>query len=233
MRHIVAISGGKDSTALALALMEKEPKDYEFLFTPTGRELPDMVEHMEQLERDLGKPIIRISNHDLDFWINYFNALPSNHQRWCTRILKIEPAIAYMKKVREGVLYVGLRADEQDRKGIYSNDIQCDFPFRRWGWGEPEVWAYLDIKGKKIPKRTDCDMCYDQRLYQWEDLWIEHPEIYAELEEMEARVGKTFRNPSRDTKPAALVQLRTEYFERGIKMQRRKESESKCRVCSL
>jgi tRNA(Ile)-lysidine synthase TilS/MesJ len=35
MRHIVALSGGKDSTAMALRLAEVEPLDYEFVITPT------------------------------------------------------------------------------------------------------------------------------------------------------------------------------------------------------
>jgi hypothetical protein len=57
MKHIVAISGGKDSTALALHLAEIEPRDYTYLITPTGDELPEMVEHWEKLEQLLGKPV--------------------------------------------------------------------------------------------------------------------------------------------------------------------------------
>jgi len=232
-RHIVALSGGKDSTAMALALQENEPRPYEYLFTPTGRELPEMEQHMRDLELELLTPITRLSNRTLDYWIEHFQALPNHRQRWCTRLLKIEPALAFMKSVKNGVLYVGLRSDEPTREGIYSNDIRCDFPFKRWGWGEPEVWSFLDARGIRIPPRTDCDNCYAQRLYQWEDLYKNHPLRYAEMEALEARIGKTFRSPSRDSKPAALVQLRVEYFDKGIPMQRRKESDQKCRVCSL
>ena len=39
MKHIIALSGGKDSTALALRLAEVEPREYEYVFTPTGDEL--------------------------------------------------------------------------------------------------------------------------------------------------------------------------------------------------
>lgn len=45
MRHIVGISGGKDSVALALRLQEVEPREYDYLITPTGNELPEMFEH--------------------------------------------------------------------------------------------------------------------------------------------------------------------------------------------
>jgi 3'-phosphoadenosine 5'-phosphosulfate sulfotransferase (PAPS reductase)/FAD synthetase len=85
MNHIVAISGGKDSTALALRLAEIEPRDYTYLITPTGDELPDMVAHWENLENLLGKKFLRITNHDLNFWIEEFGALPNWRQRWCTQ----------------------------------------------------------------------------------------------------------------------------------------------------
>jgi len=58
--RIVALSGGKDSTALALRLMEVEPKPYQFCITPTGRELPEMVEHWAKLGCLLGSPLLRI-----------------------------------------------------------------------------------------------------------------------------------------------------------------------------
>jgi len=45
MKHIVALSGGKDSTAMALWLVQNEPRDYEFICTPTGDELPEMIEY--------------------------------------------------------------------------------------------------------------------------------------------------------------------------------------------
>jgi len=51
-RHVIALSGGKDSTALALALHEREPRDYDYVITPTGNELPAMKVHWAKLERN-------------------------------------------------------------------------------------------------------------------------------------------------------------------------------------
>jgi tRNA(Ile)-lysidine synthase TilS/MesJ len=42
MNHIVALSGGKDSVAMALRLVEVEPRDYLYVCTPTGNELHPM-----------------------------------------------------------------------------------------------------------------------------------------------------------------------------------------------
>ncbi len=167
MRHIVGLSGGKDSTAMALRLAEIEPRDYTYICTPTGNEPAEMVAHWERLECLLGKPIVKLTAGTLEGLIDQQNILPSHRMRWCTRRLKIEPTIAYIQAHSPAILYVGLRADEETREGIYSDAVQSDFPFRRWGWVEQDVWDYLHRQGVTIPYRTDCEWCYDQTLGEW------------------------------------------------------------------
>jgi hypothetical protein len=121
-------------------------------------------------------------------------------------------------------MYVGLRADEEERQGIYSNDVTTDFPLRRWGWGLSQVVEYLKFRGVSIPERTDCARCYDQRVYEWKRLWQRYPHLYAEAEAQEAKTGKTFRSDARDTWPANLAELRGE-FEKGRKTQQEKKQE--------
>ncbi len=234
LKHVVGLSGGKDSTALALRLRELNPDvDYTYFITPTGDELPDMVAHWERLEKLLGKPMVRVTNGTLDTLIDRFGALPNWRQRWCTRILKIEPCIAWMARQQPAVLYVGLRADEPKREGIYGS-VSCRFPLREWGWGIKEVRAYLAEMDVVIPRRTDCARCYDQQIGEWKKLWKNHPTIYADAEAQEVRVGATFRSPGRDTWPASLALLRVE-FEKGRKVrgEDKDAEEGACRVCSL
>lgn len=150
-KHIVGLSGGKDSTAMALRLIETEPRDYEFICTPTGNELPVMRAHWEKLERMLGKPLMKLTAGGITLTelIEQMQMLPNFRARWCTRILKIEPTIEYMTNLPPGsVLYVGLRADEEERPGIMGEDMNIDFPMRRWGWGESDVWKYLGEREK-------------------------------------------------------------------------------------
>ena len=60
IRHIIPISG-KDSLATALTQIAKEPNiDYEFMFNPTGEELPEVFVWIEKVEKYLGKPIIQV-----------------------------------------------------------------------------------------------------------------------------------------------------------------------------
>lgn len=232
-RHVVGLSGGKDSTALAMWLVENEPRDYEFICNETGDELPEMLEHWAKLERVLGKPLIRVRhNRNLDQLCEDQNALPNWRQRWCTRILKIEPTIRYMEALPDdSVLYVGLRADEEARPGIFSEDLIVRFPLREQGWTEADVYAYLDKQGMCIPERTDCGKCFYQRLDEWQTLYFKHPERYAEGVALEKKTGHTFRSPGRDTWPASLEELGKE-FERGRPI-RKTARTARCRVCSL
>lgn len=235
MKHIVALSGGKDSTALALRLRELEPDlNPIYLCTPTGDELPEMVEHWARLETLLGRPLTRVSaKHDLNGLIEHFGALPNWRQRWCTRLLKIEPCLAFLKQNAPATLLVGLRADEAERRGIYGDSVNVRFPLREWGWDIQDVVWYLKERGVDIPKRTDCARCYGQRLVEWKRLYQNQPEIYAHAEEQERKIGATFRSPGRDTWPAALADLRRE-FDSGRKVRGEDfEEGSACRVCSL
>jgi len=233
MKHIVGLSGGKDSTALALRLAEIEPRDYEYICNETGNELPDMKAHWANLEKILGKPIQRVRHaRSLTEEIDKINMLPNVFARWCTIRLKIEPTIDYFESLPAGsTLYVGLRADEMERKGLYGEDINVRFPMREWNWSEKDVWNYLDLRGICIPKRTDCALCPYQRLGEWRDLYQNYPDLYAEGVALEKKIGHTFRSPGRDNWPADLESLSKE-FDSGRKLRAYKRKDA-CRVCSL
>ena len=233
MKHIVGLSGGKDSTALALRLAEVEPRKYIYICNETGNELPDMKAHWDNLENILGEPIQRVRHaRSLIEEIEKINMLPNVFARWCTIRLKIEPTIDYFESLPAGsTLYVGLRADEMDRKGLYGEDITVRFPMREWNWNEKDVWDYLNSKGICIPKRTDCALCPYQRLGEWRDLYENYPDLYAEGVALEKKIGHTFRSPGRDNWPANLELLSKE-FDAGRKLREYKRKDT-CRVCSL
>lgn len=236
MKHIVALSGGKDSSAMALALAEREPRDYSYFFTPTGDEPDELFDHIRALGERLGKPIEPVMRSSLARLVREMGALPNWRQRWCTRILKIETAAKWLADQGECVLYVGLRADEAEREGgdyITTPNVTVDHPMRRWGWTIEDVRTFLDERGVVIPKRTDCLKCFYQRLIEWYELWRDHNEIFLEAELWEDHTGYTFRSPGRDTRPTPLWRLRQE-FERGaIPKDTRKPFGDACRVCRL
>lgn len=249
--HILGLSGGKDSTALALRMKELHPDlPITFICTPTGDELPAMQAHWDKLEVLLGQPLLKLTAPDgeggvltLKKLIAKFGALPNHRMRWCTRMLKIQPTEAFMLALASSgpaILYVGLRADEQERQGLFWSG-ETRFPMREWGWREFEVWAYLARKGVTIPRRTDCARCYEQRLVEWKMLAEEHPDIYEDAAQDEDMAGASFRSPGREKGrwPARLRELLIE-FAKGRKIrgedgyrERVKDGTGACRVCSL
>ena len=231
---LVAFSGGKDSTVMAHH-MAALGEDFALLFTPTGRELPEVSLHVEATARSLNRELIIPKGPSLNELITTFKRLPSHAQRWCTRMVKIEPCKAYLLTHPGSTLCVGLRADEEERQGMYGNYAKNRFPLREWGFGLKEVLAYQAEHDLKVPTRTDCDLCYDQRLIDWRNLLRNHPEKWREGEALEALYGATFRSPSRDTWPTGLRELRIA-FESGRKIRGADDDDCEqtaCRVCRL
>jgi hypothetical protein len=154
-------------------------------------------------------------------------------------MLKIQTALAWYAKNAPCVAYVGLRADEPEREGLFGSKVPQRYPLREWGWGLQEVLDYLKRRNVNIPARTDCAWCYDQSLPDWWELWHRYPAIYAQGEEIEQRYGHTFRSPQRDSWPVKMVDLRLR-FERGdvprnteLNLDLFDAAPTRCRACLL
>ena len=101
VKHVIGISGGKDSAALAIHLRNKYPElDIIYYFCDTGKELDETYQLIERLEGYLGKQITPLESAEaknsgknpFDFYYNaYRGYLPSNVARWCTKKMKLEP----------------------------------------------------------------------------------------------------------------------------------------------
>ena len=149
VRHILGISGGKDSAALSIFMNDKFPSlDIEYYTCDTGRELNETYKLIDRLESKMGKKIIKLDAVDLSnisdesafdhFLAMYGGYLPSSTSRWCTKKLKLDPFEAYIGD-EPTISYVGIRGDE-DRDGYISKkqSVQSIFPFRRNIWSEDD-----------------------------------------------------------------------------------------------
>jgi hypothetical protein len=226
----VALSGGKDSTALALVCHEFGVK-MRFIHTATGNELPGVREHIEKLVDFTGSELIDLKAPTLDELIQEQGCLPNWRMRWCTRMIKIKPCIEYLKSGERKTLAVGLRADEMERSGLYGDFADYIYPLRTLGWGINEVVNYCKSKGFEPPKRIDCAVCFYQTINEWHSLWQKYPEHYEQGIAWEDLTGYTFRSPGRDTWPASLRELR-QSFESGRMPRKARTRKEVCRICS-
>lgn len=152
VRHLLGISGGKDSAALAIYLHSKYPNlDLEYYFCDTGEELDETYELISELESFLGKKIARLEaaedSHKTPFehfLSKYGGFLPAPNARWCTKHLKLEPFERFVGDTPV-ISYVAIRGDE-NREGYISTkpNIQSIFPFRKNVWSLEVVSHVLD-----------------------------------------------------------------------------------------
>lgn len=151
VRHVLGISGGKDSAALAIYVKTKYPSiDFEFYTCDTGKELDETYQLIKNLEVYLGIKIKLLkgaensSEDPFDHFLKMYGGfLPSSQARWCTKKLKLEPFEKYVGD-DPVISYVGIRGDEE-REGYISTkkNIQSIFPFRKNIWSQDVVTKLL------------------------------------------------------------------------------------------
>ena len=196
-RHVLGLSGGKDSAALAVYIKDKYPEIHEkveYFFTDTGAELQEVYDFLDKLEAYLGKEIVRLSSgKDFDHWLKLHNEyLPSAQQRWCTRMMKIKPFEDFVGDDLV-VSYIGIRSDE-NREGYISqkDTIKAVFPFIEDGLVRDDVFQILgDSVG--VPEyyqwrsRSGCYFCFFQKQEEWLGLKRNHPDLFERAREYEHR----------------------------------------------
>lgn len=195
IRHVLGISGGKDSAALAVFMKQYHPDvEVQYFFTDTGKELPEVNEFLGILEGFLGAPILRLNpGRDFDFWLKqYGHFLPSPRTRWCTKQLKLLPFRQWIKPWLESgdtvISYVAIRADEDHREGYSSTHekLEVRMPFREHGIDREGVLDILSAAGVGLPKyydwrsRSGCTFCFFQQKIEWVRLKRTHPEAFEE-----------------------------------------------------
>ncbi|WP_063649899.1 phosphoadenosine phosphosulfate reductase family protein [Aliivibrio fischeri] len=222
VKHVLGLSGGKDSAALAIYMAREYPEiDIDYFFTDTGYELPEVYEFIEKLESILGKEILWINhkersvNNDVKVFdkllVEHNNFLPSGRQRWCTIRMKLEPFEKWIKPFLndgyEVISYVGIRADEPWREGYKPSESQkylkIKMPFADDGIKRAGVISLLESSGIGLPKyyewrsRSGCTFCFFQRKIEWVRLMERYPEAFEQAKSYEKQAetsanGETF-----------------------------------------
>lgn len=206
--HILSLSGGKDSTALAFFIKENMPdifKKMEMVFCDTECELPETYEYLNKIEVFLGKKIHKIqTGRNFDHLFSIYRNLPAPHRRWCTIEMKTKPFRKYIfdliNERGEGIinLYVGIRGDEAHRAkpSNYQGDfIKQIYPFVENCINKKDVENILNNAGIGFPEyykwsgRSGCYFCFYQPKISWVRLSENYPELFKKAMDYEIDDG--------------------------------------------
>lgn len=236
-KHVLGLSGGRDSASLAVYMRQNHPElDVEYFFTDTGKELPEVYEFLIRLEGFLGKSIRRLNpDRDFDYWLKQFNNfLPSPQTRWCTRQLKLRPFEQWVKQfLSDGYTvysYVAIRADEEYREGYHSKHqhLKIVLPFKEAGLDKAAVIELLDNAGVGLPRyyewrsRSGCTFCFFQQKIEWIRLMERHPDAFEDAKSYEktaVECGSPFTWTQGESlenlvKPERIIQIKQDYEKR-------------------
>lgn len=210
-KYVVSFSGGKDSTAMLLRLIEENYPIDIILFCDTGLEFPQMYEHISAVEKYIGRPITTIRS-EYTFEYLFFEYHPKRRNpnlekydgmswgsiknRWCTAMLKTRVADEYLKELKkeyEIVEYIGIAADEVKRIK------DKHYPLVEWVMTERDCLLYCYSKGftwgglYTIFKRASCWCCPLQSLDELRKLRIYFPDLWKRLEYLDENTWRKFK----------------------------------------
>lgn len=211
--HVVSFSGGKDSTALLLYMLELGMPVDEILFCDTGAEFPQMYDHIRKVEEYIGRKVtILRADHDFEYFL--FDYMPKFHRskkenlhdkglswpsariRWCTRRLKANVIDKHLKELSEKyelVQYVGIAYDEQHRAK------KLNYPLIDWKWTEKDCLNYCREKGfdwgglYDVFDRVSCWCCPLSKLEYLRRLRKHFPDLWKKLQDWQKKTWRDFR----------------------------------------
>lgn len=213
-KNIVSFSGGKDSTAMLLLMIEKNIKIDEIIFLDTGMEFPAMYQHIKQVERfiDRSITILRAEKSFEYMMLEYEKqrgknkgqkgySWPDFRNRWCTSYLKKQVIKKYLKKYKdyEIVEFHGIAVDEVKRLEK-NNEKNVRYPLAEWNITEKEALEYCYNKGFNWDglynnfDRVSCWCCPLKNLKELKTLYLKYPIFWDKLKEWEQKTYRKFRS---------------------------------------
>lgn len=221
--HVASFSGGKDSTAMVLRMIELGEQLDEVIFCDTTMEFPAMLRHVAKVRQVIESAGIKFTElraeHDFEYYLTAHmadNRKPDSDiygvpgygwaghmSRWCTTTLKTGVISKYLKSLREDhdvIQYIGIAADEDyrmERKG--NQNPHHRHPLRTWGWTEADAMAYCRAQGfdweglYDLYKRVSCWCCPLKSLDELRVTRQHFPELWARLLDLDRRQPKKFQ----------------------------------------
>lgn len=212
MNQIVSLSGGKDSTAMLLLMLERGEPIHSVVWFDTGWEFSAMHTHIKQVEEYTGIEVVRLKpEKSFDYWMFKREIVakkgplkgqvhrvgygwPSAMLRWCTGE-KVRTIQKYAANIEELVFCVGFAADEQHRTGTQNaKKRNFRYPLIEWGITEKQALQYCYSRGFTWNglynhfDRVSCFCCPLKGLKELRTLRREFPELWSRMLDMDSSI---------------------------------------------
>ncbi len=208
--NVVAFSGGKDSTAMLLMMIEKGVPIDKIIFVNTTKEFPQTYEHIEKIKAYIKPLEITTVPVNFDYWLGEHiktkgknkgkvgYGFPDFKTRWCSS-LKRDTARKAMPP--NAIEYHGIAFDEKSRT---SKNNKCGrtirYPLMEWGITQKDALEYCYSKGfnwgglyEKF-SRTSCWCCPMKRISELKTLYTDYPDLWNTLKDMQKKSYRKFRS---------------------------------------
>ena len=194
MKYYVSFSGGVDSTAMLIKLIEENYPIDEVVFADTGLEFNEMYDHIDKIEKYINMDIVRLQPNKGKTWDDWFYGIIKKGKSkgnmrgfplllypcWWSREAKFKPLNKYMK---DGYRYIGIGYDEPKR---ITNNNGYIYPLYDWKMVKRDCYGFLEQRGllsnihKKF-KRTGCWCCPKQSVKSLKVIKKDYPDLWVKL----------------------------------------------------
>lgn len=211
---IVSFSGGKDSTWMLLEMLRRGERIDEVVFFDTGWEFPQMLQHVEKIEKMVKnknipfttlRPAKSFDYLMLDKPVKGHGGEPHLGYSWCGlkgcrwgTTEKLSTINAYFKNEPDHIQCVGIAADEVERLSKERTGNKR-FPLAEWGITEAEClrgcyslgydWGglYEDLD------RVSCKFCGLKNLKELRNIYWKMPDVWGELRDYQSKTRLPYR----------------------------------------
>jgi 3'-phosphoadenosine 5'-phosphosulfate sulfotransferase (PAPS reductase)/FAD synthetase len=189
--NIVSFSGGKDSTAMLLRMLElKMPVD-KIVFADTGFEFPELYDYIKRVEKYINKKVDFVyPEKSFEEWFYGKSTKGKSKGQvrgfplrvfpcYWSRESKIKPLQKLVRK--NDNFFIGIAYDEQER--CSKKDGNLIYPLVDWKWTEQDCINYLNKKDLFNPlyvnfDRLGCYFCPKQNEKSIYVLWKNYPDLW-------------------------------------------------------
>ena len=208
--NIVSFSGGKDSTAMLLMMIEKGVPVDKVVFCDTGMEFPQMYDHIKKVAKLAGRKVDVLKRKETYRYylgehikrsgkVGYGH--PDFRNRWCTQLLKKTPFSQFIKQFDDVLEFHGIAVDEKHRtEKNKEKGRNIKYPLVDWDVTEKQALEYCYSKGldwdglyEKF-HRVSCWCCPLSRIGELRVLYNEFPELWSELVKIDKKSFRRFRS---------------------------------------